>query len=470
MHTIIRGGTIVSMDDAIGNGFVGDIHIQNDRIVQVGRNLAVDGAGEIDARGRIVFPGLIDCHRHAWQSLLRGTAGDLALGEYLVEARSLYCGCYDEDAAYIANYLGGLESIAAGITSIVDHCHLQKSYEVSDALARGLIDSGVAGVFCYALQNVPDYTKDAPFEIEHVRGMLRRLPDEWHDANAARVRDRFFTDGGLLKFGVALPEATPYLPAQLACTIVARAKALNGALITGHWNANPAPDAGPSVLSTMRDAHLLSSTVLAHCNRLDDADLSIMADHGVGLCTCPDIEAGMGLLPLLAARFVRLGGHACLGQDITSYVSADMLKQARLMLQLERYAQAAESGEMPRTVAWTAKEALELATIGGARALGMETEIGSLTPGKRADIVIAAPDPIRTAPLGDAIAALVFYTDPADIETVFVAGRLRKSQGALVDVDLADVLAKAAAARERITSRAAALSRADLAEVWAGMF
>jgi 5-methylthioadenosine/S-adenosylhomocysteine deaminase len=469
VQKLIRGATIVSMDVDIGDGFVGDIHVDGDRIVAVGRDLTVTGADEIDARGQIVFPGLIDGHRHVWQSLLRGVAVDWTLGQYMAEARSVFCGCYDPDAAYLANYLGGLESISAGITSVVDHSHLQKNAATSDALAQGLLDSGVGGIFCYALQNVPDYTDGVPFEVETLRALLRRLPDDWHDANAMRVRDTFFSGIGPLKFGVALPEATPYLPPELACIVSERARKLGGAIVTGHWDANP-HGSGASSLGVMRDADLLSSMLLAHCNHLGDADLAIMAEHRVGLCTCPDIEAGMGIGPLLARRFVEMGGAACLGIDLSSYVEADILKQARLILQLERHTLAIASGQMPKTIAWAARAAFELATIGGAHAIGMGAEIGSLTPGKRADIAIAAPSAIMAMPVGDPVATLLFYTNPGDIRTVLVAGDVKKRNGHLVGVDLDNLRIKTSAAAERILTRAASLSRENLNEVWAGMF
>jgi cytosine/adenosine deaminase-related metal-dependent hydrolase len=150
---LIKGGHVVTMDSQLGDFPVGDVHVRDDRIVAVGEHLKVSGAEIIDASNCMVTPGFIDGHRHAWQSLLRGEAADWSLPRYMVEARAMYCGCFDSDAAYLANYVGGLESLDAGITTIVDHSHLQKSREVSDALVRGLLDSGVGGFFYYALHN-----------------------------------------------------------------------------------------------------------------------------------------------------------------------------------------------------------------------------------------------------------------------------------------------------------------------------
>ena len=108
-HTLIRGGFVLSMDPDIGDLPVGDVLISDGRIAAVAPAIQADGAEVIDAAGAIVLPGLIDGHRHLWQTMLRGTASDWSLPEYMVEARSMYCGCFDPDAAYLSNHLGGLE-------------------------------------------------------------------------------------------------------------------------------------------------------------------------------------------------------------------------------------------------------------------------------------------------------------------------------------------------------------------------
>jgi 5-methylthioadenosine/S-adenosylhomocysteine deaminase len=467
---LVRGGNVLTMDPAIGDLPCGDVHIRGDRIVAVGPSLDVPGAQVIDARGKIVLPGLVDGHRHVWQSIMRGVAADWTLPQYMVEARAMYCGCFDSEDAYLANYLGGLESLAAGITTVVDHCHLQSSPEVSDALARGLKDSGVGGVFCYALQNVPNYVQGGPIDGDAAKDLLTRLPDDWHDANAARLRDTYFGSGPLL-FGVAMPEATPYMPAEYSAGLFARAQALNPKLITGHWNAISKPGFYQSSLSELITAGAFkTSTLLSHNNSLNDDDLKLMVSSSVGLCTCPDIECGMGLGALMARRFVEMGGAASLGVDITSFVQADLFKQARLMLQAERKRMADEAGHMPMEVDYTTRAVLELLTLTGARSLGMEDEIGSLTPGKRADLIIVASNPLLAAPMAEPEATLIFFTDASDIDTVLVAGTIRKRDAALVGIDWDDLREKTRRSAAAISERYKSLPREKLENVWAGMF
>jgi cytosine/adenosine deaminase-related metal-dependent hydrolase len=469
---IIKGGHVVTMDSQIGDLPTGDVHVRGERIIAVGEHLEVSGAEIIDASNCIVTPGFIDGHRHAWQSLLRGAAADWSLPQYMVEARAMYCGCFDSETAYVANYIGGLESIDAGITTIVDHSHLQKSPEVSDALARGLLDSGVGGFFCYALQNVPDFLNGEEIDEKSLGEMLTRPADDWHYENAERVRESFFKKSdGRLRFGVAMFEGTAYVPHEFSQLLFERAQKLQPNLITSHWNAISKPGFYLSSLSDLQKAGAFTlPTLLSHNNQLSEDDLKLMATSNIGLCTCPDTECGMGLGSLLARKFMEMGGAASLGVDITCYVEADMLRQASLMLQTERKAHAEANGCLPMRVGWGARAALELITIAGARSIGLEHEIGSLTPGKRADVLVIEPKSILSAPITDPVATLLFYTNKSDIKTVMVHGQLLKRDGQLQGVDLAALRLRSSKALERVRRRYQELPHEKFQMVWASMF
>jgi 5-methylthioadenosine/S-adenosylhomocysteine deaminase len=467
---LIRGGHVLTMDPGLGDLPVGDVHISGDRIMAIGPGLDVPDAEVIDATGKIVLPGLIDGHRHVWQSLLRGMASDWSFPEYMLNARALYGGCFDAGDAYLANYLGGLEAIEAGVTSVVDHSHLQSSPAVSEGLVRGLVDSGVGGVYCYALQNAPDHLSVSPVDSASVRDLFIRTPDSWHDQNAARLRDTYLGSGPLL-FGVAMPETTAYLPPEHAAALFERARALKPALITSHWNAIKTPEFYISSLKQLVEARAFSAaTLLSHINQFDESDLALMAKAGLGLCTCPDSECGMGLGPLMAKRFVELGGAASLGVDVSCMVQADVLKQARLLLQAERKRMADERGAVPREIGWTTRAVLDMLTLTGARSLGLEHEIGSLTPGKRADVIVVNPHPVLASPMTDPVATLIFYTDAADVETVLVAGVLRKHNGKLLNVDFDELRRDMDESTRLIRERFAKLPVEKLQDVWEGIF
>lgn len=465
-RVLIKGGQVLSMDPVLGDLAVGDVLVVDGRIAAVGPDLDPTGAEVIDASGSIVLPGLVDGHRHLWQTILRGTATDWTLPEYMVEARSMYCGCFDPEAAYLSNYLGGLESLAAGITTVVDHSHLQSSPEMTDALARGIRDSGVGGVFCYALQNVPDFVSNPVIETESVRDLVTQLPDKWHDDNLRRLRSELFGDPAQrLQLGIALPESAAYLPLGAIRQLLKRVEALDPFLLTSHWDAGT-PE--PVTRELARQGEWPARTSLTHCNHLDDEALDALASAGVGVCTTPDIECGMGAGPLMARRYVDRGGAASLGTDLSSYGRADILQQARLLLQVERMNGARESGLLPTVIGWEARSALELATRIAADSLGLGEEVGSLSVGKRGDVVVVRPDPLVVG--GNPTSSLLFYTSPAEIDTVIVAGDIVKRHGTMVDVNLDDLRGAVTLASQRVRSRYSELPRPTLEGVWGGMF
>lgn len=472
MRILLKAGFVLTMDDAVGDLPVGDVLIEDGRITEVAAAIDAPGAEVIDASGRIVIPGLVDGHRHVWQSLLAGTMSDKSLPEYMVEARSMYCGCFDAEDAYVANYLGGLESLDAGITSVVDHSHLQSSPEVARALASGLVDSGVGGVFCYGLQNVPSYLDGMPDSVDAVREGLMSMPDEWHDGVAREIREQLARTGdGRLAFGIALPEATPYLPADYAKALFDRAARLGPQLVTGHWNASYQDGKYVSTLAELAATSAFDTpTLLTHCNLCNGQDLDLMAKKGIGVCTCGNIEAGMGLGPLLAFDYRKRGGAAAAGVDIASYFRTDLFSDVRITLQTERRERAAQGGGLARSITPSAREALHLLTLGGARAAGLDAEVGSITPGKRADIAVVAPGGPAGIAAADPAAALLFYTETSDIETVLCAGVVRKRDGELVGVDRQALAERCQAAIDRINARYAKIPREMMNSAWEGMF
>lgn len=377
--------------------------------------------------------------------------------------RGGYGGCFDAEDAYLANYLGGLEAVSSGVTTVVDHSHLQTSVEVGEALVRGSWDSGVGGYFAYAFQNTPNW-RGHGYDADALNDLLTRAPDAWHDESFRNVRKTLatldVTGSGRLQLGVALPETAPYLPVDVVRPILERIRALNPAMITAHWNAAVRDGQYLSNLGTLvGEGHFDGVTVLAHCNHLNSDDLATMARAGIGLATTPGTESGMGLGPLMGRRLVEHGGHAALGVDTTCYTQSDLLGQARTLLETER-----------RELMWSARGALELATITGARAVGLGDVVGSLTPGKRADVVVVSPDEIRARPGVDPVATLISYSGPGDIDTVMIDGEFRKRGGVLVGVDTAVLAQRCARAASVIRERAAALPPVVIDGAWQGMF
>lgn len=472
---LIRGGHVLTMDADLGDLAEADVLVREGRIIDVGPSLPARGADVVEAAGKIVAPGFVDGHRHAWQSLLHGLATDWSFPKYMRWVRGGYGGCFDTEDAYLANYLGGLEAISAGVTTVVDHSHLQTSAEVGEALLRGTWDSGVGGYFAYALQNSPDWLGHGYDDPDALNDLLTRAPDAWHDESFRNVRRTLetldATGSGRLQLGIALPETAPYLPVDIVSPILERTRALDPAMITSHWNAAVQDGQYFSILGTLvGEGHFDGATVLAHCNQLNSDDLATMARAGIGLATTPGTESGMGLGPLMGRRLVEYGGNAALGVDTTCCTQSDLLGQARMLLEAERRDAAATVGSVPQELVWSARGALELATITGARAVGLGDVAGSLTPGKRADVVVVSPDGIRSSPGADPVATLISYTGPADIDTVLIDGEFRKRGGALTGVDTTTLARRCAHSAAAIHTRAAALPAAVIDGAWKGMF
>ena len=177
-RTLLRGGTIVSMDPKIGILPKGDVLIEGDRILEVAASIEVSDGSLVDATNMIVSPGFVDTHRHIWQTQLRTIATDWSLFDYFVQMRSIYSGLYNPDDAFLGNHVGALEALNAGITTVVDHCHIMNSPEHSDEAVRGLQEAGIRGIFCYGLFENPENWATTPTVLK----------EGWRHDDARRIQ------------------------------------------------------------------------------------------------------------------------------------------------------------------------------------------------------------------------------------------------------------------------------------------
>jgi len=421
---LIKGATIVSMDPSIGIIKDGDVLIADNRIQEVGKNIAAPDAEIISGTNAIVSPGFVDTHRHVWQTQLRTVATDWSLFDYFVQMRSIYSGFYTPHDAYLGNHVGALEALNAGITTIVDHCHILNSPDHSDEAVRGLKESGARGVFCYGLfENPPHWTDQL------------NLADGWRHKDAHRIRkDRLSSDTDLLVFGFAPTEVTATDFATV-CDEVALARELGAHRISCHVSMGQY-DAGTEIVRQLGDANLMRDDLLfVHGSTLTDTELKYMADTGAAISVTPETELQMAMGHPVAIRSQAAGVRTSLGIDIVSNYSGDMQTQMRLLLQAQRGVENERLSGPPRAIRLKAHEILKMATMGGAEALGWDSKIGSITPGKQADLVLTRCDAINVVPMIDPIGTLVLNANPSNIDAVFVAGQQVKKDGALVGVD-----------------------------------
>ncbi len=437
-RTLITGAAIASVDPDLGDIPRGDILIDGDRIVGVGTNLSADGAEVIDASDMIAIPGLVDTHRHTWQTGLRGILADGGIPDYLRGIRLQMAPRYRAEDMYAGNYVGALDALNSGVTTLVDYCHNILSPDHARAAVEGLRDAGISAVFAHGMTPI---TTNTWGESRGGRD-TEADPAEFHTrARLARaIRDEYFTDSsGLLRFGIAPQEFAIAPPAEVVREF-AFAREL-GARITIHANQVMVRQLFRDVEQLERNRLLGADLLLVHCSFNTPEEWRILEGSGASVSVCAETEMQMGMGYPAIAEATQAGAHPSLGIDCVSGCGGDMISHARLVLQATRY-RGDEPGYAqmlaPQTMTWTTRDALRWATMNGAEGAGLGHEIGSITPGKRADIVLVDMSGIsqvgwnRNDPTG----AVISQTHAGCVDTVLVAGAVVKRGGALVHVDV----------------------------------
>jgi cytosine/adenosine deaminase-related metal-dependent hydrolase len=440
-RTLIRGGHVLTMDPTLGDLPTGDVLVEDGVIAAVAPSLEVSDAEVIDAAGHLVLPGLVDTHRHTWQSLVRGICGDWTLGDYYFGIRLGISPAFTADDVRLGNRLGALDALNAGVTTLLDFSHCNNTPEHSDGAVQGLLDTGIRAAFCYGFfESSPEATRFGDHSA--------RLKD-FH-----RIADTYFTSDGLLTLGVSLSElfGLPWdrTVAELAAARERRALIVNhtgcvwGSVLTG----------GVGELDAL--GLLGPDMVHVHCNTLDDAEWDALARSGGKVSISVETELNMGMGRPVFSRCRRHGLAPTLSADVISLNSGDLWHEMRFGLGFTRW-EATEAvnlaNAMPETVTTSAKEALGWSTVNAADALGLGDRIGSLTPGKRADLQLVGGTGIEQHPRIDPYATLVFQTTTADVRTVLVDGRVVKRDGLLTGVDLPRLAVEADTAAQAVLGR-----------------
>ncbi|HEX9854238.1 MAG TPA: amidohydrolase family protein [Acidimicrobiia bacterium] len=438
-RTIIRGGIVVTMDPTKGTLATGDVLVEGERIAAVEPSLGEVDAFEIDATDRVVLPGFVDTHRHTWQSLIRHVSTDWTLPQYFTGVRGVLGRRYTPEDMYAANLVGALEALDSGITTLVDWSHNNNTPEHADAAIQALRDTGMRAVFAYGNSN-----------------------DEWipvsdvpHSRDVLRIRDEHFPSaGGLVTLAMSLrgPQFTTPEVTRHDFDLAREA----GTPITVHvgdglWGLN-------KPLEQLEAMGLLGEDVTyVHCNTIGDAEFDLIARSGGCISVAPELEMHMGHGELAALRAVARSIPVSLSIDVCTSVGGDMFSAMRAVLAGSRYLvnlEAIDAGTVVETLPLLAPDVLGFATRGGARAAWLDDEVGTLTPGKQADMAMVRLDSWPMVPLNYPLGAVVESGNPRLVDTVLVAGKVRKQDGELVDHDLGRVRRLAEAARDRILEAA----------------
>lgn len=425
---ILRKGLIVTMVDGEAP-FTGDVRIHDGRIVEIARHVGHAGTAEeeVDAAGCVVLPGFVQAHVHLCQTLFRNLADDLELLDWLRNRIWPFEAWLDEEAMAASARLGLHELIDGGTTAILD----MASVRHTDAVFAAAEESGIRYVGGKCLMDLDDGGQAPEGLVEDADAALAetaRLIDRWHGAAGGRLRyavsPRFAvscSDGLLRRAGVLARE--------------------RGVRLHTHASENPGEcrlveeRTGRRNVEYLGDVGLLGGdVVLAHAIHLVEAEEALLAETGSHVAHCPSsnlkLASGIARVPELLER----GVNVALGAD--GAPCNNRLSVFREML-------LASLLPKPRLgpAAMPAVTALEMATVRGARALGLEDEIGTLEIGKLGDLVVLdlGCDP-ATAGLGDVRSSIVYSAGPGNVRDVLVAGRFLKRDGEVLTLDVERVL------------------------------
>ncbi|MCA0145207.1 amidohydrolase family protein [Blastococcus sp. LR1] len=418
---VLRGGTVLTMDDAGTILRGGDVLVVDDRIAAVGHDLEVpEGTQEIDAGGGIVMPGMIDTHRHMWQTAMRGYGADWTLTQYFVWYYLEHGRKFRPQDVAAGNRLSALEALEAGVTTTVDWSHGLQSVDHAEAAVEAL--RSVPGRFVLAYGNI------------------QAGPWEWTADPAVRSfleRHRDSADGMLglqLAFDVT---GDPSFPEKAAFE-VARELGLPVTTHAGVWGATN--DDGIRLMH--EHGFMTPETVYVHAASLSpDSYHRIAATGGsISVSTESEQSAGQGYPPTWQVR--RHGIPVSLSMDTSVWWSGDLFSAMRTTLGADRSREHFEAhlkGETITQLELRAEDVVRWATRGGATALGRD-DLGSLEPGKKADVVLIKNDASPVSfPVLNPYGHVAFQAQRGDVHTVIVDGRVVKHASALVDSDLSGV-------------------------------
>jgi cytosine/adenosine deaminase-related metal-dependent hydrolase len=438
---LIRGGTVLSMDPKVGDLTPGEVLIEGTKIVEVGKGIEADGAEVIEVgTDSIVMPGFVDTHRHTWQAPVRNIAADWTLGHYLTGIHAGLSKFFRPEDTYTGNLLGTLEALNSGITTLLDWSHNLATPEHADAAVEGLRASGSRAIFAHG-GGAPQWAP-IPNEVPH--------PDD-----AKRVKEEHFsTDDGLVTMALAL-RGPQFATKETTLKDYALAREI-GTRITVHVGDGEFGKSRP--VEWMESEGLLGDDVTyVHCNMLGDDELKMIGDSGGTASVSADIEMSMGHGWPATGRLIAAGVPVSLSIDVASLNGGDMFAAMKSTVECERAlrnAEADRNGDVLASLSPSSRDAVAFATIDGARANGLEERVGSLTPGKEADVIVLRTDDPGMLPVNNPYGAVVFNGHPGVVDTVLVAGKPVKRGGELVGQDMDRVKRLAYESRDYLFSQA----------------
>jgi 5-methylthioadenosine/S-adenosylhomocysteine deaminase len=396
-------------------------------------------AEEIAGRDRILLPGFVDTHRHTWQSLIRHMSTDWTLPQYFSGVRGVLGKAYQPEDMYAANLVGMLDALDSGITTVVDWSHNNNTPQHADAAIQGVFDAGIRCVWGCGNSN-----------------------DEWlpvsdipQSRDVVRIAEQWFSSTDQLVTLALAPRGPQFATKEVTLQDFHLARELS-IPVTVHLG-DGAWGRGRPMLWMAEHSLADERTTYVHCNMLADEEFDIIARTGGAISVAPELEMHMGHGPLATLRARDRGIPVSISIDVCTSVGGDIFSAMRAMLTGSRYLvnlAALEAGEAVDPLPLTATEVLEFATQAGATAAWLGDQVGSITVGKKADLVLLRTDVYGMTPLSYVAGGVVESGNPQLVDTVWVDGKVVKRDGTLVGHSWRAVHAQADQALDRLLKRA----------------
>ncbi|MCC6776304.1 MAG: amidohydrolase family protein [Hyphomicrobiales bacterium] len=424
-RTLIKAGWVVSMDPDVGDLQGAEILIEGNRIKAIGRSLGASVDQVIDAGDKIAMPGLINAHLHVWQSGLRGIGSEWLGPDYHKNLHGNLATRYGPEDNYVANLIGALTQLDCGVTTVLDWCHNLTSLEHAERSVDGLQESGIRAVFAHGTAKPPTREGSLPYtHVGHPRDRVEALR-----------KGRFASDEQRVTLALAI--LGPHWSVWDVVEHDHRLARELGLLSTSHATKRPADCVTQRGYLELAKRGLLGPDHnIVHANYLDDEELKACVDAGASFTATVLTEMHGHAADPVTLRVRALGGLPSLGLDVETIVTGEFFREMQGALLHARFASLRENAAAGRppfqAMPVKTREALAWATIGGARAVGLEDQVGSLAPGKKADIVLLRASDLNLYPVHNPLYSVVEQAHAGNVDTVMIDGVVRKQGGKLL--------------------------------------
>jgi 5-methylthioadenosine/S-adenosylhomocysteine deaminase len=423
---LIKGGVVLTLDRRIGDFAQADVLIEDGKIREVRPSIPVsaDAAAVIDASNRIVIPGFIDTHSHSYQGLLRNIMPNGVLSpDYNRDVQNTLTPVYEPEDAYAGELVTALGMIDMGTTAVVDLSQVSHTPEHSNACIRALQDAGIRAVFAY----------------HRGAGPQARYPQD-----IVRLQRTYFSSKDQL------------LTLALTTNLDAKHYALAREVGVPAVQHLVGKDLSAPLLELGRAGLLRPGDEFIHCLGLNDAAWRLIKDTGGRISLCTQIDMAMGHGTPTIQEALDHGLRPSLSSDHGVEIAQDFFTVMRSTFTFQRNQifQRARNGEQNLPPLLSCRDLLEFATVEGARCASIESKVGTLSPGKEADILLLTADRLNIWPLNNAPGVVVNQMNPGNVDTVFIAGKVKKWRGNLVGVNVPRVLRLVQDARDAVMRRA----------------